>query len=467
MRRFIESSRRNDSVGRYLFWVWLVNVGVVFVLLVVIGQYLFREIDLAYNQADYEVTHEIKSIRDRLEDVAVERPSDSLEQIVSRSEWLDGHIRDTLSANFLLKYVTLITFAGQMYTWQKGNPENSEIVFRMGDIPHYEHSSEKDQFDQGRVNAHGCAEEGILHRSFYIHSEGQHLGQIQIGVSAAQLDKQLARSHFPITVSFILIGGIFVVALSVGTFLMWRMVERTRAMDRVNERQTYVANFGRLARKLVHEIRNPLNTIRMQTAVIRNKVREPTEKNLEVAGRQLNSLDNEIVRLETMTRSFLDLGHPPADRLEYINLQEFLEELVNFIRPEFEQIHVEVVLAPQEGAKDLHVHMDRSQMRGVLLNLTKNAREALENGGRLILRSARESRSQARIEVEDTGCGIPSEALPNIFQAQYSHKKGGSGLGLAMAAQIVDNVGGSINVESEVNRGTRFIIKLPLVETGR
>jgi signal transduction histidine kinase len=124
-----------------------------------------------------------------------------------------------------------------------------------------------------------------------------------------------------------------------------------------------------------------------------------------------------------------------------------------------------VVTADGPEAAALQVKMDESKLRQVLLNLLENARQAMPEGGRLSLGCARDSRAGVRIQVADTGGGIPPENLDRVFDAFFSTKSAGTGLGLAIVKQTVEAAGGRILVDSQVGKGTRFEISLPLAVT--
>jgi signal transduction histidine kinase len=141
---------------------------------------------------------------------------------------------------------------------------------------------------------------------------------------------------------------------------------------------------------------------------------------------------------------------------------ELIREIAEFVRPEFKEISARVVVETPEGADDLRVRMDPARLKRAILNIIKNAREAMSNGGQLTLVSRRSSRRELQIDIRDTGHGIPNDELPGIFDIQYSKKTEGSGLGLAIVRQIIEEAGGSIRVRSEQGKGTTFAIRLPL-----
>jgi signal transduction histidine kinase len=244
--------------------------------------------------------------------------------------------------------------------------------------------------------------------------------------------------------------------------VMRHLLNRERMLDRAAARQEQLAAMGGLARRMVHEIRNPLNAMRMQIAVIQDLLSGPQAPSDTVRVEHLERLDQEVTRLEKLAKSFLVYGRPPRDEPEQIELRDALDDVAEFIRPAFERIGAHVEVQIEQGIEPLVVRMDKSKLREVLLNLTENAREAMD-GGTLTIRLGRVSRDEALIQIVDTGRGIPEGDLPMIFQGLRSTKTDGSGLGLLIVKRIVEDTGGSITVDSQIGRGTRFDIVLPTI----
>lgn len=241
------------------------------------------------------------------------------------------------------------------------------------------------------------------------------------------------------------------------------MVCRTIDQARLDSRQEALAELGEVASRMAHEIRNPLNAIRMQVAVIRNKLLNPDARNLEVAKGQLERLETEVLRLEKLAKAFLEFGRPPLDELEDFCLVQLIEDVVGLIRPEFELFGHELDLQTEAGSR-LWVRTDRAKLHQVLLNLLSNARDAMSSPGQVRIRLHRGESSQASIQIADTGCGIPEANLAEIFLPFNTCSSTGAGLGLAIARRIVETAGGTIRVQSELGKGSCFEVLLPLVE---
>jgi len=247
---------------------------------------------------------------------------------------------------------------------------------------------------------------------------------------------------------------------SAGRLLGTATIMRGIADRKRTEEAARLAEVGRLASGLAHEIRNPLNAMRMQLAVLRDVVGTSGEEAASEIIPEIDCVEHEVLRVQNLASDFLAYGRPAFEHPEAIRLTEFLDELVHFLQPQFEHTGGEVV--SECTGENITVVADRGKLQQVLLNLAENARQALKDtGGRLVLACGAASPRDARIRVQDNGCGIPPDRLQRIFEAFYSTREEGTGLGLAIVKQIVETAGGRIRVESEIGQGTSFEIQLP------
>jgi PAS domain S-box-containing protein len=232
-------------------------------------------------------------------------------------------------------------------------------------------------------------------------------------------------------------------------------LERIGSQLEVSER---LAALGRVTAGVAHEVKNPLNSMRLWIENLKEAV--PQEQ--EVVRQGLKILDSEIDRLDRVVRTFLDFNRPVELRLEETSLGELLLEVVAVAQP---QINKSGVHASLECAEDVPpVRADRPLLKQALLNLVLNACEAMPDGGALTL-AVRAAGDRAQITITDAGRGIPPEYRGKIFQLYFTTRPGGSGIGLATTFRIVQMHGGSIDFTSEVGRGTSFSIELPASRT--
>jgi signal transduction histidine kinase len=228
--------------------------------------------------------------------------------------------------------------------------------------------------------------------------------------------------------------------------------ERIGTQLQVSER---LANLGRITAGVAHEVKNPLNSMRIWLENLKASLPDVDGLPLQA----VRVLDSEIDRLDSVVKRFLDFTRPPEMHQEELNLQEILEEVLAVERPEFSKanIKIEARLAPDVP----NVLVDKPLLRQGLINLMVNALEAMPDGGQLFV-ALRRRGEMAEIEIRDTGRGIAPEHRQRIFQLFFTTRKGGSGIGLASTFRTIQLHNGSIEFESEVGRGTTFRIDLPL-----
>jgi signal transduction histidine kinase len=228
--------------------------------------------------------------------------------------------------------------------------------------------------------------------------------------------------------------------------------ERIGTQLQVSER---LANLGRITAGVAHEVKNPLNSMRIWLENLKASMPD-------VDGLQLQAvrvLDTEIDRLDSVVKRFLDFTRPPEMHQEESSLKEILEEVLVVQRPEFDKANIKVESRLDSGVANVLV--DRPLLMQALINLLVNALEAMPGGGHLFV-ALRRRGEMAEIEIRDTGRGIAPEHRQRIFQLFFTTRPGGSGIGLASAFRTVQLHNGSIEFESEVGRGTTFRINLPL-----
>ncbi len=151
-------------------------------------------------------------------------------------------------------------------------------------------------------------------------------------------------------------------------------------------------------------------------------------------------------------------------RQEQIDLRELLEEVAGFQRTETLHRNIEINFDFPEDLPP--IESDRGQLQQVFLNIITNAIAAVANGGRIDISASRYQDSSVVVAITDNGAGIPEENLKYIFEPFFSTKgEFGTGLGLSITRDIVEKLGGKIHVESEVGKGTRFLVTLPLTKT--
>jgi signal transduction histidine kinase len=249
--------------------------------------------------------------------------------------------------------------------------------------------------------------------------------------------------------------------LAVASAGAWTLYRRLLLSERRARHAERLAELGTLTGGLAHELKNPLSTIQLNLQLLR----EDLDPNNPAYGRLLNRLTlvhRETSRLRDILDDFLRFAGRMEVERKPVDLNALLEELVDFFIPQAQVNRVQARWRP--SSEPLVVPADAKLIKQAVLNLMINAVQAMGErgtGGELIL-SARRDGDEAVIDVIDTGPGIPPDAAKQVFDAYYSTKRGGTGLGLAMAKRIAEEHGGSIGVESEVGKGSDFQIRLPM-----
>ena len=217
-----------------------------------------------------------------------------------------------------------------------------------------------------------------------------------------------------------------------------------------------LAAIGEMAAHVAHEIRSPLVTI---GGFARQMLKQSSDTRLQL--RNARIIAEEVSRLERLLGNVLDFTQPSAPRRVLAGIEEVLTSTVNFVSAEARERGVRMELRVEPALpKTL---LDPAQIRQVLLNLIRNAFEAMDQPDGWIGIRAYRSGNSIKIEVDDNGCGIAKEDLQKVFIPFFTKKQGGTGIGLAACDKIITDHGGTIEVESELGEGTKFTITLPIV----
>ena len=225
--------------------------------------------------------------------------------------------------------------------------------------------------------------------------------------------------------------------------------------------QRLVAQYNELAElsgSLAHEIKNPLSVIRMNMDLLAEDLANPETPRERRALAKIGVVHNQCTRLENLLNDFLKFSRVRRLDMRPGSLNQEIERALDLFEPQANQQGIEVIryLDPDLPS----IVLDSETMQAALVNLVKNALEAMPEGGQLVART-RTTRSGVALDLIDTGCGMDDHTALNMFDAFYSTKDGGSGLGLPTARKIIEAHGGRIDVQSQVGRGTKFTVEFP------
>ncbi len=230
--------------------------------------------------------------------------------------------------------------------------------------------------------------------------------------------------------------------------------------DALNQRLVdQYTEIARLAGGLAHEIKNPLSTIRMNMELLAEDLRDSDAARDRRAIKKIELVQHECQRLQDLLDNFLRFTKSHRLNLRPSDLNEQTGQVLDFYRPRAKQANVEIV--DYLTANLPMVLLDREAFHGALLNLILNAEQAMPQGGQLVVRTYGTPDGVA-LDLIDTGCGMDAETQTRVFDAFFTMRRGGSGLGLPTARKIIQGHGGQIGLQSEPGRGTQITIKLPI-----
>ena len=213
-----------------------------------------------------------------------------------------------------------------------------------------------------------------------------------------------------------------------------------------------------LAGSLAHEIKNPLSTILMNMELLHEDFETSTDPESRRALKRIETVKQQCVRLETMLNDFLRFTKLSSLELKPGSLNDQINQVLVFFETQAQQQGIEI--KRYLDAELPSVNLDSQTLQAALVNLVKNAMEAMPNGGQLVART-RITRQGVALDLIDTGCGMEASELINMFKEFYTSKDGGTGLGLPTAKKIIEAHDARINVQSEVGQGTQFTIEFP------
>ncbi|MBD3161066.1 MAG: PAS domain-containing protein [Candidatus Eisenbacteria bacterium] len=216
------------------------------------------------------------------------------------------------------------------------------------------------------------------------------------------------------------------------------------------------ASIGNLSAVIAHEIRNPLTGVRTTIQFVGSKMEGELRTDLE-------DVIKELDRIEQFTTDLLQFARPKTLEKRPGDVNEVMEKVLDTLSAHFE--HSEVQLKRDSQTELPRIPMDFDAMHQVLLNIIRNALEAMPDGGTLkVTTSSRRYRSRTAVEiaVSDTGSGIEEEMLDRIFDPFFTTKPSGTGLGLSISLQLVQEHGGRINVRNRSQGGVTFRLSFPV-----
>jgi signal transduction histidine kinase len=240
-----------------------------------------------------------------------------------------------------------------------------------------------------------------------------------------------------------------------GALLTLHDLESAEAIESELELSRRMAAIGRLTSGVGHEVKNPINAIVVHVELLKSKLAGASAP----AIRHVEVIEAEIRRLDRVVQLLVDFSRPVELQLREQDLRNVIGDVLALSAEELSTHNV--ILESQMPARPLIVNIDADLIKQAALNIIQNGAQAMPDGGTLRV-SLEEERKFAVLRIADQGTGIPDDIREKIFDLYFTTKSGGSGIGLAMTYRIVQLHYGSIEVQSNAERGTEFLLRIPL-----
>lgn len=262
------------------------------------------------------------------------------------------------------------------------------------------------------------------------------------------------------------IALILIVIVAVATYMVNKIYiadqTRARTLHRM-EHTNRMASIGRLAAGVAHEINNPLAIINEKAGLINDLFiyKQEYAHDERLLG-NIKSILGSVSRCGKITKRLLSFARHIDVEMDSIRFKELADEVIDFLRKEAEYRSIAIIMDIPASLPDFV--SDRGKLQQIFLNLVNNAFQAMSDGGKLSISATQGNDNTLVFTVADDGCGIPEADRKRIFDPFFSTKKktGGTGLGLSITYGLVQELGGSMSVESQVGKGTEFTITMPL-----
>jgi signal transduction histidine kinase len=248
-----------------------------------------------------------------------------------------------------------------------------------------------------------------------------------------------------------------------GFLLIFNDITISKRKDTRLRRSENLASMTTMAAGVAHEIKNPLAAMSIHLQLLTKAFERKQNLTMEDASRYINVLSEEIERLNSIVVDFLFAVRPMDTKLKLTSVSKTLNEICDFVEPELNENHVKLVRDIKSTPK---VELDTNLFRQALLNIIKNAMNAIEKKGTIKV-SVKLRGDEVVIVVHDTGKGMKQDTLNKIFEPYFTTRASGTGLGLTVVYKVIKEHKGDIRVKSELNKESEFTIRLPVPHSER
>ncbi|MTI70459.1 MAG: HAMP domain-containing protein [Firmicutes bacterium] len=240
-----------------------------------------------------------------------------------------------------------------------------------------------------------------------------------------------------------------------GVICSFNDITNRKTIEKRMEKVNRLTSTGQLAAGLAHEIRNPLSGMRMSVQILKRRLKNDKNSNKELLDGTLYEID----RINRLVSDLLNFAKPHHPEYEKVDGALILKRSLELLRKNYEKKDIKVNININEKS---YIYVDKAQIEQVFINILANAINAMDKEGILSINMDIDSKNYLKIEIKDNGCGISKKNISKIFDPFFTTDSKGTGLGLSVVHKLVVENKGHIKVNSEVNKGTVFIIKLPL-----
>ncbi|WP_018393655.1 PAS domain S-box protein [Bacillus sp. 37MA] len=235
--------------------------------------------------------------------------------------------------------------------------------------------------------------------------------------------------------------------------IIGRDITELKQTEELLRKSEKLAVIGQLSAGIAHEIRNPLTSVKGFLSLLQSSISENNDWYLDV-------MVSEINRIESITNQFMAVAKPQAVTIRLQDLRLLIEQVSVVVYPEAIMNNIQIIIEAE--AEIPLIRCEVNQLKQVFINIFKNAIEAMQSGGKIVVQVMKLDHNRVLIRCIDQGCGIQKERIPYLGEPFYSLKEKGTGLGLMMCYKIIEEHQGKITIESEINKGTTVDVILPI-----
>jgi len=248
--------------------------------------------------------------------------------------------------------------------------------------------------------------------------------------------------------------------VKVRTAALHREMEERKKAENARIQAERLAVVGSMAAQVAHEVRNPLGAIVLTLDLVKNEIeRNPASPSPGGGTELVADIREEVQRIDRVIMDYLALAHPRKARLEFLDLHDLIRHKLALMRGVFAQAGVSLQDDIAEGPA--HIRGDADQLWQAILNIVRNSMEAMPDGGTLVVETEVE-KDAVILQLTDSGCGMTMEQQEKLFVPFATSKAHGTGLGLVLVQQVIEEHAGRLECTSAPDKGTNFTIRFPL-----